>query len=41
MKSELSKICNLINEKISINELINSNLTSTYVSTENMLPNKD
>ena len=40
MKSELSKICNLINEKISINELINSNLTSTYVSTENMLPNK-
>lgn len=40
MKSELKNICDLINEKISANELINNNLTSTYVSTESMLPNK-
>ena len=40
MKSELKNICNLINEKISANELINNNLASTYVSTESMLPNK-
>ena len=40
MKSELKNICDLINEKISANELINNNLASTYVSTESMLPNK-
>ena len=40
MKSELKNICDLINEKISANELINDNLASTYVSTESMLPNK-
>lgn len=40
MKSELKNICDLINEKISVNELINNNLASTYVSTESMLPNK-
>lgn len=40
MKSELKNICDLINEKISANELINNNLASTYVSTESMLSNK-
>ena len=40
MKFELKNICDLINEKISANELINNNLASTYVSTESMLPNK-
>lgn len=40
MKFELKDICDLINEKISANELINKNLASTYISTENMLPNK-
>ena len=40
MKSELKNICDLINEKISANELINNNLASTYVSTESILPNK-
>lgn len=40
MKSELKNICDLINERISANELINNNLASTYVSTESMLPNK-
>lgn len=40
MKSELKNICDLINEKISANELINNNLAFTYVSTESMLPNK-
>ena len=40
MKSELKNICDLINEKISANELINKNLASTYISTESMLPNK-
>ena len=40
MKSELKNICDLINEKISANELINNNLASTYVSTESMVPNK-
>lgn len=40
MKSKLKNICDLINEKISANELINNNLASTYVSTESMLPNK-
>lgn len=40
MKFELKNICDLINEKISANELINKNLASTYISTENMLPNK-
>lgn len=40
MKCKLSQICDLITDKISINELINDNLTSTYISTENMLPDK-
>lgn len=40
MKSELKNICDLINEKISANELINKNIASTYVSTENMISNK-
>ena len=40
MKSKLKNICDLMNEKISANELINNNLASTYVSTESMLPNK-
>ena len=38
MRCKLSQICDLINEKIATNELINSNLL--YISTENMLPNK-
>lgn len=40
MKSKLKNICDLINSKISINEMINENLISSYISTENMLPNK-
>lgn len=40
MRYKLNQICNLINDKISINELINANLGSNYISTENMLPNK-
>ncbi len=40
MKSKLKYICDLINSKISINELINENLKLSYISTENMLPNK-
>ncbi|MBP0956989.1 MAG: restriction endonuclease subunit S [Oscillospiraceae bacterium] len=40
MKSKLKYICDLINSKISINEMINENLKSSYISTENMLPNK-
>lgn len=40
MKSKLKDICCLVNEKISIDELRNNNLESTYISTENLLPNK-
>ncbi len=40
MRYKLRDICDLINDKISINELVNANLSSTYISTENMLPNK-
>lgn len=40
MRSKLKHICNLINEKIHINELINESLIPTYISTENMLSNK-
>lgn len=40
MKSKLKYICDLINSKISINEMINETLKSSYISTENMLPNK-
>lgn len=40
MRSKLKHICNLINDKIHINELINESLLPTYISTENMLPNK-
>jgi type I restriction enzyme S subunit len=36
MKSKLSAICHYVNGKISVSELDNS----TYISTENMLPNK-
>ena len=37
----LSDICNMINEKIKINSEINDSLKETYISTENMLPNKN
>ena len=40
MKSKLSEICDLIAEKITLNEKINENLAAIYISTENMLPNK-
>lgn len=40
MTYKLNQICDLITEKIPINELINANLISTYISTENMLPDK-
>ena len=36
MKSKLSDICHYVNGKVNVSELDNS----TYVSTENMLPNK-
>ena len=36
----LSQICEIVSDKLSVNELINANLTSNYISTENMLPNK-
>lgn len=36
----LSQICEIVSDKLPVNELINANLTSTYISTENMLPNK-
>lgn len=36
----LRQICEIVSDKLSVNELINANLTSTYISTENMLPNK-
>ena len=36
----LSQICEIVSDKISVNELNNANLASTYISTENMLPNK-
>lgn len=39
MKS-LHHICEIVSDKISVNELNNANLASTYISTENMLPNK-
>ena len=37
----LSDICNMINEKIKINSETNDKLKETYISTENMLPNKN
>lgn len=37
---KLSDICDLINEKIKMNQEINKRLCGTYISTENMLPNK-
>ena len=37
---KLFEICDLINEKIKLNNCINENLSDFYVSTENMLPNK-
>ena len=40
MKTTLRQICEIVSDKLSVNELINANLTSTYISTENMLPNK-
>ena len=40
MKTTLRQICEIVSDKLSVNELINTNLTSTYISTENMLPNK-
>ena len=36
----LSQICEIVSDKLPVNELINANLTSNYISTENMLPNK-
>ena len=38
--AKLSDICELINQKIKINVAINNNLCNKYISTENMLPNK-
>ena len=38
--AKLSDICEIINEKIKLNNQINKALCDTYVSTENMLPNK-
>lgn len=38
--AKLSEICDLINDKIKLNNCINENLRETYVSTENMLQNK-
>lgn len=38
--AKLSDICELINQKININVAINNNLCNKYISTENMLPNK-
>ena len=40
MKTTLRQICEIVSDKLSVNELINANLTSTYISTENMLTNK-
>lgn len=37
---KLSDICDLINEKMKVNQDINKRLCETYISTENMLPNK-
>ena len=41
MKYKLSQICNFITEKIDVEKLKNENLIVTYISTENMLPNKN
>lgn len=38
--AKLSDICELVNQKIKINVAINNNLCNKYISTENMLPNK-
>lgn len=38
--AKLSEICDLINDKIKLNNCINENLGKSYVSTENMLQNK-
>lgn len=38
--AKLSEICDLINDKIKLNNCISENLRETYVSTENMLQNK-
>ena len=41
-KSKLEKICDLIDEKIMLNEIIKHNLIKmNYISTENMLPDKN
>ena len=37
---KLSDICDLISEKMKVNQDINKRLCETYISTENMLPNK-
>lgn len=39
--AKLSDVCDLINEKIKLNEEICKNLKLTYITTENMLPNKN
>lgn len=41
MKYKLSQICDFITEKIDVEKLKNENLIVTYISTENMLPNKN
>ena len=41
MKYKLSQICDFITEKIDVENLKNENLIVTYISTENMLPNKN
>lgn len=38
--AKLSDICEMVNKKIKLNNQINKALCDTYVSTENMLPNK-
>lgn len=38
--AKLSDICELVNQRIKINVAINNNLCNKYISTENMLPNK-
>ena len=38
--SKLFEICDLINKKTKVNDDIKNNLSTTYISTENMLPNK-
>ena len=41
-KTKLANICDLIDEKILLNKIINHNLFKmNYISTENMLPDKN